>query len=104
MRKSTQRGLFLIMVTVLAGGVLWVIWQLPTMLRPWVSGFVVVGIPIMLFVAHIMDRVQAIREAEAKRQPAPAPKPAPAGRPYRPSGSFQVRRVAEKRAAKQRIV
>lgn len=106
MRKSTQRGLFLIMVTVLAGGVLWVIWQLPTMLRPWVSGFVVVGIPIMLFVAHIMDRVQAIREAEAKRRPEPTPRSvaAPAGRPYRPSGSFRVRQVTEKRRNRQRIV
>ncbi len=104
MRKSTQRALFLLFVVILAAGVLWVIWQLPPTWRPWASGFVLFGVPLMLFIAHIMDRWQAIREAEAKRQPAPAPKPAPAGRPYRPSGSFQVRRVAEKRATKQRIV
>jgi len=104
MRKSTQRNLFLLFVIILATGVLWVIWQLPPAWRPYASGFVLFGVPLLLFVAHVLDRWQGIEAERAKRQPSPQPQPATGGKPYRPSGSYQVRQVAEKKRDNQRIV
>ena len=105
MSKRVSRNLFLLGIVILAGVMAWALWQAPANWRPYIVIVWLVVLPLLWFVAHILDRVREIREVEAKtkRSQPQAPKPRPEKR-RGPRSSYRVRHVSERRQNRQRML
>lgn len=106
MNKRQQRNLFLFGVVIVIVAILWCVWQTPEPWRPWIVLFFFVVVPLILAIAHIVDRWQArqierLKATKGQTPRATKPQACRRGRPAR--SSYKVRNVADGRA-KQRML